>query len=56
VAISARTPVHAEPYQHGASGFECPDDIAGFSRVSVDGHEPTSPETPVSGVRIAKSG
>jgi hypothetical protein len=43
VAVSARTPVYAESYQHGASGFECPDDIAGFSRVSVDDYEPTSP-------------
>lgn len=33
----------AEPYRHPASGFECPDDLAGFTRTGVDDYETRDP-------------
>ena len=42
LAASTRL-VAADPYRHDASGFECPDELAGLTRVRVDNYENEHP-------------
>ena len=37
--LGAFGPAIAEPYLHAPSGFECPDQVAGFTRVGIDDYE-----------------
>lgn len=43
VALLAIHGAHAEPFHHKASGFECPDDVAGFTRVGIYDYESQHP-------------
>jgi hypothetical protein len=43
LAFGAAAFAQADTYRHGASGFECPDQLAGFTRTGVDDYESKEP-------------